>query len=429
MARLTHWRRRHPGRAHVRHRDHTNYEVLDHFERFNQVNDVFSRSFWDERIRDDKSDRFYATYRRPLDQWRKANGFTQRDYALRNAAWHVSDVFTEMYEESDGRRDGFLDPLSMLREGAEEKLPPSTPEAGATDIKKVSKTFGADLVGITGYDERWVYTERFSHRTEGLGRLTKSNDLGEGLTNVVVIGQSMDHGLIQTAPSALSGTATGLGYSQDAAVLLAIAQYIRNLGYQAVPTMNDSALAIPLALAAGLGEYGRHGLVITPEFGPRLRFGKIFTDMPLAHDRPVSFGVNEFCEQCDRCAGACPARAIPHGEPVSVALNESGLTGVRKWSVDGEACFGYWSKINSDCAICVRVCPYNRDYSKSWNRWWQRLAGTRLRGLMLQLDDALARGQRLKPNDWWAGLGPRIVLKVFPKMRLSLKRAKARIRQ
>ncbi|MGI9642967.1 MAG: reductive dehalogenase, partial [Acidimicrobiia bacterium] len=65
------------------------------FERFSQVNDVFSRSMWDERIRDDRSDTFFATYRRPLTKWRKANGFTQRDYALRNASWHVSDVFTE----------------------------------------------------------------------------------------------------------------------------------------------------------------------------------------------------------------------------------------------------------------------------------------------------------------------------------------------
>jgi len=374
------------------------HQVLEDFERFSQVNDVFSRSFWDESIRSEKSDRFYATYRRPLDRWRKANGFTQRDYALRNASWHVSDVFTEMYEESDGRRDGFVDPLSMLREGAEEKLPPESPQTGAADVKMVSKTFGADLVGICAFDERWVYTERYDHRTGG----SKPNDLGEGLTSVIVIGQSMDHDLIRTAPSALAGTATGLGYSQDAAVLLAISQYILNLGYRAVPTMNDSALAIPLALAAGLGEYGRHGMVITPEFGPRLRFGKIFTDMPLAHDEPISFGVNEFCEQCDRCAGACPARAIPHSGPVSVALNRSGLKGVRKWSVDGEACFGYWSKINSDCAICVRVCPYNRDYSKPWNRWWRRLAGTRLRGLMLRLDDRIGGGQRLKPNDWWS---------------------------
>jgi len=372
------------------------HEVLDDFERFSQVNDVFSRSFWDDRIRDEKAELFYATYRRPLTRWRKANGFTQRDYALRNASWHVSDVFTEIHEPD--RRDGFLDPLSMLRDGPAEPLEPESPETAANEIKQVAKVFGADLVGVTGFDKRWVYTERFSAAT---GK-AKPNDLPEGLTSVIVIGQAMDAELIQTAPSALSGTATGLGYSKDAAVLLGIAQYIRNLGYEAIPSMNDTALAIPLAIEAGLGEYARNGLVITPEFGSRLRFGKVFTNMPLAHDQPKSFGVREFCDECDRCAAACPARAIPHGGPVSVALNESGIRGVRKWSVDGEACFGYWSKINSDCAICVRVCPWTRDYSKSWNRVWGRLAGTRLRSVMLAIDDRLEGGKRLKPNTWWA---------------------------
>lgn len=373
------------------------FEVLAGFERFSQVDDVFSRSSWDETIRDERSQRFFATYRRPLTDWRRANGFTQRDYALRNAAWHVADVFAEMHEDR-GRRDGFLDPLSMLREGPETRVEPTSPEESARHLKQVAEVFGADLVGVTAFDERWVYTERFSSATGA----AKPNDLPDGLTSVVVIGQSMDADLIKTAPSALSGAATGLGYSRDAAVLLGVAQYIRNLGYRAVPSMNDTALAIPLAIQAGLGEYGRHGMVITPELGPRLRFGKIFTDLPLADDRPRRFGVREFCEICDRCAEACPASAIPRGEPVPVALNRSGLKGVRKWSVDGEACFGYWSKINTDCAICVRVCPFNRDYSKRHNRWWRRLAGTRLRRWMLRLHDRIGGGRRRKPNDWWA---------------------------
>ena len=97
----------------------------------------------------------------------------------------------------------------------------------------------------------------------------------------------MDSGLIRTVPSALAGAATGLGYAHDVMVLLSVSQYIRNLGYSAVPTMNDTALAIPYAIKAGLGEYGRHGLVITPEFGPRVRFGKIFTDLPLVRNPPI----------------------------------------------------------------------------------------------------------------------------------------------
>ncbi len=372
--------------------------VNDDFERFSQVDDVFSRSMWDDRIRDERSDTFFATYRRPLTKWRKANGFTQRDYAIRNASWHVADIFAEMFEDGD-RRDGFLDPLSMLRDGASERVDVGSPEQASRELRQVSKVFGADLIGITNFDERWVYTERFSASEKG----PKPNELPDGLTHVVVIGQEMNDSLIKTAPSALSGTATGLGYSTDATVLLGMAQYIRNLGYQAIASMNDTALAIPLAMQAGLGEYGRHGLVISPELGPRFRIGKIFTDMPLATDAPQAFGVKEFCEQCDRCADKCPAKAIPHGEPNWQPVNISSIKGVKKWSVDGEKCFSYWSKINSDCAICVRVCPYTRDYSKRRNRLWRRLAGTRFRGLAMKIHDATGGSDRLKSNDWWVG--------------------------
>jgi epoxyqueuosine reductase len=378
--------------------DASPFEINDDFERFSQVNDVFARSRWDEKIRDDRTDTFFATYRRPLTKWRKANGFTQKDYAIRNAAWHVADVFAEMYEDDD-RRDGFLDDLSMLREGASERVDVGTPAVATRELKQVAKTFGADLVGVAAHDERWIYTERFS---AGTGE-AKPNQLPDGLTHVVVIGQEMDDGLIKTAPSALSGAATGLGYSRDAVVLLATAQYIRNLGYQAIASMNDTALAIPLAIAAGLGEYGRHGLVITPELGPRLRIGKIFTDMPLGVDEPKAFGVKEFCAQCDRCADKCPASAIPHGDPDWVPINISSIRGVKKWSVDGEKCFGYWSKINSDCAVCVRVCPYTRDYSKRRNRAWLRLAGTPLRGLAMRLHDTFGGSNRVRSKDWWSG--------------------------
>ena len=372
----------------------------DQFRRFSQVDDVFSRSFWDDRVRDETTDRFYATYRRPLERWRKARGFRRRDYALRNAAWHVADIFAELRQDED-RRDGFLDPLSILRDASPERDDVGTPEEATADIKKVAKTLGASLVGVAAYDERWVYSERYSRINGG----AKPNDLGPDLSHVIVIGQAMAADLIATAPSALAGAATGLGYSQDALVLLAVAQYIRNIGYQAVPSMNDTALAIPYAIKAGLGEYGRHGLVITPEFGPNVRFGKIFTDLPLVDDHPISFCVTEMCNECRQCTNACPASAIPDGDPSAELHNQSNITGITKWSVDGEACFGYWSKINSDCSVCIRVCPYTRDMSKRVNRWWLRLAGSRFRKLALWLDIKGKGGSRTSSTDWWPGPG------------------------
>lgn len=370
--------------------------VGDDFERFSQVDDVFSRSRFDPEIHDEKADRFYATYRRPLAEWRAAKGFQQNDYAFRNATWHVADVFAEMYE-GDDRRDGFLDPLSMLRDGAAERHDVGSPQRAAQLLKHAAGAAGADLIGVTAYDHRWTYTERFSVQSGG----AKPNDLPDDLDNVIVIGQAMDSTLIDTAPSALSGAATGMGYSHDAVVLLTLAQYIRNLGYQAIPSMNDTALAIPYAVKAGLGEYGKHGLVITPEFGTSVRFGKIFTDLPLAHDRPIRFGVQEMCDICNACSKGCPSKAIPDAAASNDRHNKSNLIGVKKWTIDGEKCFNYWSKINSDCAVCVRVCPYTRDYTLRRNRAWQRLAGSPLRRLALWIDRRQGGGARRQTEDWW----------------------------
>lgn len=372
------------------------FDVDETFERFSQVDDVFSRSRTDGELRDEAADKFYSTYRRPLVDWRAAPGYRQLDYAFRNATWHVADVFAEMYE-GDDRRDGFLDPLSMLRDGAAEQHLFENPDAATTAIKHAASTTGADLVGVTAYDERWTYTERFS-AASGAG---KPNELPSSVQSVIVIGQAMDERLIDTAPSALSGAATGMGYSTDAVVLLTIAQFIRNLGYEAIASMNDTALAIPYAIKAGLGEYGKHGLVITPEFGTSVRFGRIFTDMPLAHDRPIKFGVAEMCEICDACSKACPGRAIPNTAPTIEIHNKSNIVGIRKWTIDGEKCFAYWSKVNSDCSVCVRVCPFTRDYTKQSNRWWLRLAGSRWRKLALAIDKRQGGGARVKTERWW----------------------------
>ncbi len=380
------------------------FEVGEGFERFAQKDDVFCRSFWDPEVRTSNSDMFYETYRTPELRWRPVDGFTRRDYALRNASWHVTDLFAELKGDAD-RREGFLDPYTVLRDGPGPPDESDEPEEVlaarlAGDLKTAARVLGADLIGITGYDERWVYTHAYSRETES----EKPQELPGDLGNVVVIAQAMDRKLVQTVPSALSGTATGVGYSSDTVVLLAIAQYIRNMGYDAVPTMNDTALAIPLAIKAGLGEYGRHGLLITREFGPRVRLGKIFTDMPLAHDRPRRFGVRETCEVCRACSDACPPKAIAMDAPSDRVYNISNIRGVRKWTTDAEKCFRFWSNQNTDCSICVRVCPYNRDYSRRLNRLWRWLAGTPLRRLALWLDRLSGRGRRMEPNTWWGGV-------------------------
>ena len=371
----------------------TGIETTSEFKRFSQKNDVFSRAFWDSSVRTDESDAFFASYRMEATP-RRGDGFTQRDFALRNASWLISDIMTDRFA-GQGRREGFQAPISNDTPVADDKHLFDSPKAASADVKKVSRFFGADLCGVTALDPRWLYDTRVDVRDMSQADL----GLPEGLSHVIVLGHEMDKDLVRTYPSALGGAATGREYSHEAAIVMQLAAYIRNLGYQAVASMNDTGLVIPMAVQAGLGEYARNQLVITQKFGPRLRFSKIFTDMPLDIDQPKRPGVAKFCDICTKCADACPVKALPFGSP-KVGGGTSSIQGVKKWTSDAEKCFSFWAKLSSDCAICMRVCPFNRDLSSWPHRLWLRLALSPARRLALWLDRY--RAGRLQPRSGWA---------------------------
>ena len=114
-----------------------------------------------------------------------------------------------------------------------------------------------------------------------------------------------------------------------------------------------------------------------------------------------TFGIKKFCEQCDRCANECPPKAIPVGKQTTKIHNRSNLVGVKKWTVDAEKCFKFWANQNTDCSICIRVCPFNRDFSKWYNRLWRKLASSFLRRFALFLDDRFVNRGRYRSGWWW----------------------------
>jgi len=377
--------------------DKTGFDISEEFERFDQRNEIYCRSEWDPEIKSNKAAAFFRGHYMPHARARKADGFGQTDYALRNASWHVTNVIRDLRREKDDRKEGFFDTFTAHDEGWPEPYEFESVEAATANLRKAADAIGAGLMGVCEYDERWVYTARYSEQTQQ----SKPVDIPNDLPRIIVIGEPMDLELTATVPSALSGSATGMGYTHDTVVLLTLTQYIRNLGYRAIASMNDSALPIPLAVQAGLGEIGRHSLLITEEYGPRLRLGKIFTDMPLTINEPRRFGVKEFCDLCQRCSSACPPKAIPSGAPSREAYSVSNLKGILRWTTYAEKCFRFWAGQNSDCSICIRACPYNRDFSKWYNRLWRRLAGTRLRHLMLKMDVWFVDRTRQSSSRWW----------------------------
>jgi len=373
------------------------FDVSDDFKPFNQLDDMFTRAFWDESIKSQDADDFFNSYRMEFAP-RQGVGFSQKDFALRNATWSISDIISNR-SNAAGMREGFQAPINYDTPVAKDKVEIEDPVTESVEIKRLAKLFGADLVGITEIDQRWHYSSRVDTRDF----TPAPNELPDDLTYVIVMGHAMDAELVDTYPSALAGASTGLEYSHETAIVIQLATYIRNLGYEAVASMNDTALVIPYAIKAGLGEYGRNQMVLTPEFGPRVRFSKIFTNLNLAADQPKPLGIRQYCDICTKCADACPPKALPFGEPTEKVENRSTISGVKKWSANCEKCFGYWAKLKTDCAICMRVCPFNRRNSLIDSLWFN-LATSKHRKFAIWLDTKRGLRSRLKPKDWWARL-------------------------
>lgn len=111
------------------------------------------------------------------------------------------------------------------------------------------------------------------------------------------------------------------------------------------------------ALRAGHGWIGKSGLLVTPDYGPAVRFSTVLTDIPLE----VAPLPEDRCGGCTACRDACPAQAV-------VGINWKPHL-PREAYYSAEACQAYASRrcadlgvTNDICGICIHACPYTRRY-------------------------------------------------------------------
>ena len=242
----------------------------------------------------------------------------------------------------------------------EEKPVKVSPAEFTNRVKGFARYLGADLVGITELNPAFVY----SHIARGDGEWGAPIELNHRYA--IAIAVEMRHDMIRHAPLGPSITESALRYYDNAKIAMIVARYINRLGYEARAHVdgNYRVMCIPIAVAAGLGELGRLGLLITPQYGPRVRLSVVTTDLPLLPGKPIHFGVQHFCTICKKCAVNCPSASIDKGE-------KQVYNGVEKWLSDQDNCYRYWRIQGTDCALCIKVCPYSYPRAPMHNliRW------------------------------------------------------------
>lgn len=243
--------------------------------------------------------------------------------------------------------------LSRLNKLAEGEVNPNRIEVEENIITKKIKGlagyFGADLVGVAKMKPLLYYSHRGRHK-EIYGK-----EVEENYPYGIVIAVRMNKEFIGKAPMAPEVVETSEAYVKIGLVSLQIAHYIRELGYNARSHLDGNYLTIlpVMGKEAGLGEIGRHGLLITPEYGPMVRLGAITTDMPLVTDSDKNFPIHLICNICRRCSDVCPGRAIPSDIMKPTQSDEKRLR------INQERCYSFWRKVGTDCGVCLNICPFS----------------------------------------------------------------------
>ena len=217
------------------------------------------------------------------------------------------------------------------------RLEVTNPASMAVQIKAKAHELGAELVGITEVSEETLFEGRSAPQRFAIS-----------------IGLSMNREEMQYIPHTRAAAEVMRIYREISLISIKLAKHIRKMGWPAKAYGNPNStdiLHIPLAIKAGLGQLGKHGSMISREYGSNFRLAAVLTDLPMALDEPVDIGVDDLCLQCRRCVVDCPPDAIFDEKQM--------VRGEKKWYVSFDKCIPYFVKTYG-CAICIQVCPWSK---------------------------------------------------------------------
>ncbi len=236
-------------------------------------------------------------------------------------------------------------------------------------VKDFARQCGADLVGIADLA-----------LLDGIQ--TEPVDLLKGYRRAVSIGVRLADGVldpIEDRPTPIYQQhylKTNLLLDD---IALRVSQYIQARGSKTLPIPASQLLDKEnwtsyishkaVAIAAGLGWQGKSLLVISQDFGPRIRLVTILTDAAIKPDHPQK----NRCGRCSLCSDACPVGAIKN-------VNTSSHYSSRDEAIHFDRCLARVLENSSRpfiespiCGVCIRACPWGKTRKRKVKEFEQPL--------------------------------------------------------
>ena len=187
----------------------------------------------------------------------------------------------------------------------------------------------------------------------------------------IVLTMEMEPQRIRQAPGVEAGKEVWRTYERLGNYVNRVAEYLRDAGYRAQagsPLGGDVSYPM-LAQKSGIGQMGKHGLLITPDCGPSLRIAAVYTEienLPFTDNTDHAW-VREFCESCLKCVQSCPAGAIYRNDQI---FHDGG-----RQCIDYTKCAKPFSD-TLGCSVCIRDCTFfTSDYHRIKRAYDRKMIG------------------------------------------------------
>ncbi|MFQ5758680.1 MAG: 4Fe-4S dicluster domain-containing protein [Candidatus Bathyarchaeia archaeon] len=218
------------------------------------------------------------------------------------------------------------------------------------EVKDFARSVGGDLVGIASVER--LADAPIEHRPQNYLPSAKA---------VVSIAVRLNYAPIENLPK--SRREYTLNYHivnrRLGDVAYEVSRFLEDHNYEAMSfvvgsdqkTLFGDISHKHVAYAAGLGEFGLNNLLLTPKYGPRVRFASILTNTSLKPD-PLFNG--SLCDECGECVKICPCGALEEAPK-----NYSRSIG---WTIDKQKCNHYLNVVLDDlmCGLCIKACPIGK---------------------------------------------------------------------